>query len=237
MAELAKAGFLTNASGVKAKATALTGRFFVNLPHLPSVTLIYLIFGSTGSVNIEVKDDKSTSSFIPIRSITANALVKLAIPAATVAVNIISNGSTITAHYRTIVVNNVPNLAIEVFTAGSIEAQEISGSLTVGGTFKKLYQGQPTSSVAALYTVPADTATRITYIIVTNTTGSDRTIEFYHDGSAATNNILPPSTVKAGGFAEFDGELLMEAADTLQGKANVSATLSVAIYGIEKSTL
>jgi len=234
MAELAKAGYLTNAAGVKAKATALTGRFFVNLPHLPSVTILYLVFGSTGSIDIEINDGKSTA-YIPIRTITANSLVKLSIPAANVAANITANGSTITAYFRTVVVSNIPNLAIEVFTAGSIEPQEISGTLAVGGTFKKLYQGQPTSSVAALYTVPANTATRISYIIVTNTTGSDRTIEFYHDGTAATNNILPTSTVVAGGFAEFDGEMLLEAGDTLQGKASVSTTLTVTIYGIEKS--
>jgi len=128
-------------------------------------------------------------------------------------------------------------VAIEVFGSGAIEPQTINttGTLVEGGTYKKLYQGQPTSSIAALYTVPVSTATRITYISVTNTTVTDRTFELYHDGSAATNNILPPSTIVAGGFAEFEGGLLMEAADTLQGKASVSATLTVTIYGIEKA--
>lgn len=237
MAELATAGYLKNAAGVKSKATSATGRFLVNLPYAPSVTLLYIVFASTGSVNIELKDGKSTD-YIPIKTITANSLVKLAVPATGLACNITANGSTITIHYRTVVVDSIPNLAIEVFSAGTITPQEIvaTGTFTEGGTYKKLYQGQPTATIAALYTVPASTATKILYIIVSNTTGSDRTIEFYHDGAVATNNILPPSTVVAGGFAEFDGELLMEASDTLQGKASVGATLSVAIYGIEKST-
>lgn len=99
--------------------------------------------------------------------------------------------------------------------------------------FKKLYQGQPGTSATTLYTVPASTAVIIKHIRVTNPTASDRTVKLWHDGTADANVILPAATVLAGGWAEFDGTILMEAADTLSGQASAATALTVTVYGDE----
>jgi hypothetical protein len=233
--EFVKAGYLKDSTGVISKALSGTGRFSVNLPHLPSVTLLFITFTGTGSLNIELRDNK-TATWIPVKTITADALVKLALPASALAVNVTANSAAATIHYRTVEVNQIPNVAIEVFTAGSIEPQAFEGNLSLSGVFKKLYQGQPASTGTTLYTVPAATQTQIKYIVVTNTTGSDRTIAVYHDGTGAANNILPASTIVAGGFGEYNGDILMETGDTLYAVASVSSTLTVTVYGIEQGT-
>jgi hypothetical protein len=232
--ENVKAGYLVSSTGVKSNAVSGTGRYLVNLPHLPSVTLLFITFSGTGSLNIELKDGKSTD-WIPIRTIAANSLVKIALPASGLAVNITANSGTATIHYRTVEVNQIPNVALEVFTAGDIVPQEFAGSLSLSGTYKKLYQGQPASTGTTLYTVPAATQTHIKYIVVTNTTGTDRTFTLYHDGTGAANNIVPASTVVAGGFAEYNGDILMETGDTLYCVTSVSTTLTVTVYGIEQA--
>lgn len=99
--------------------------------------------------------------------------------------------------------------------------------------FKKLYQGQPGTSAATLYTVPAATSTIVKHIRVANPTATDRTIKLWHDGTADAQVILPAVTVQAGGWAEFDGVILMEAADTLSGQASAATALTVTIYGDE----
>jgi hypothetical protein len=234
MAELAKAGFLTNAAGVKAKATSSTGRFFVHLPHLPSITLLYIIFGSTGSVNIEVKDDKSISSYIPIRTITTNALVKLAIPAASVAVNITANGSTITAHYRTIVVNNVPNLAIEVFSAGEIEPQTINTNSTTIDVQKRLYgPAQPGTAAATLYTVPTAKKTTLELIHVANTTGTAATLTLSIGADAAAVRLLSGFSIPANGILTLPITTTLVAAEVIQGLQGTLSALTVVLNGTE----
>jgi hypothetical protein len=100
-------------------------------------------------------------------------------------------------------------------------------------SWRKLYQGQPGTSATTLYTVPGATAAIIKHIRVTNPTGTDRTIKLWHDGTANANVILPAATVLAGGWAEFDGNILMEAADTMSGQASAATALTVTIYGDE----
>lgn len=101
--------------------------------------------------------------------------------------------------------------------------------------YKKLYQGQLSSAAATLYTVPSATQTIIKGIRIVNTDTSDRTVKLWHDGTADTNLILPATTIKAGGWGEFDGVITMETADTLSGEASVASKLTVTIYGLEVS--
>jgi len=233
MAELTKAGFLENASGVKAKETSLTGRFFVNLPHLPSVTLLYLTFSATGSLNIELKDGKSTD-YIPIRTITANSLVRLAVPAAALAVNITANTGTITAHYRTIVVDSIPNLAIEVFSEGDIVATTTNTNTTTVDVQKRLYgPAQPSGAAATLYTVPAGMKTTLDLIHATNTTGTAATLTLSIGADAAATRLLSAYSIPANGILTLPGAWSMIAAEVIQGLQGTVGALTVTLNGTE----
>jgi hypothetical protein len=99
--------------------------------------------------------------------------------------------------------------------------------------FRKLYQGQVPASATTLYTVPAVTTAIVKHIRAVNGTASDRTLKLWHDGTADANLILPAATIVAGGWAEFDGNILMEAGDTLSGQASVATAITVTVYGDE----
>lgn len=102
-------------------------------------------------------------------------------------------------------------------------------------TFKKLAQAQVAASpsTTTLYTVPASTQTVVRHIRMVNTTGTDRTLKLWHDGTNNVNVILPPTTIKAGGWAEFDGTLTFEASDTLISQASAGSAITVTVYGLE----
>lgn len=100
-------------------------------------------------------------------------------------------------------------------------------------TYKKLAQGQLPSSVGTLYTVPASTTAIIRHIRLVNNDSSARTGALYHDGTTAAQIILPPASIVVGGWAEFDGVITMEAADTLSGLASVATQITYTIYGVE----
>lgn len=102
-------------------------------------------------------------------------------------------------------------------------------------TFKRLYQGQPGTGATTLYTVPALTATIIKHIRIVNPTATDRTIKLWHGGVVDANVILPTVTVLAGGWGEFDGTIVMAAAETLSGIASAATALTVSVYGDEVS--
>jgi hypothetical protein len=103
--------------------------------------------------------------------------------------------------------------------------------------FKKLAQTQVAGSpsTSTLYTVPASTETVVRHIRIVNTAVNDRTIKLWHDGTADSNVILPPATVKAGGWTEFDGTITMETGDTLVAQASAGASLTITVYGLEVS--
>lgn len=233
MAELATAGFLKNSAGVQSKATALTGRFLVNLPYAPSVTLLYIVFSATGSLNIELNDGKSTS-YIPIRTITANSLVKLAVPAATIACNITANTGTITIHYRTVVVANIPNLAIEVFGSGAIEPQTINTTSTPVDVQKRLYgPAQPGIVAATLYTVPTGKKTTLELIHVANTTASIATLTLSIGADAAATRLLSGFSLPANGILTLPVATTLVAAEVIQGLQGTLSALTVVLNGTE----
>lgn len=100
-------------------------------------------------------------------------------------------------------------------------------------TYKKLYQGQPGTSAATIYTAPASTAAIVKSIRIVNTTASAATIKLFQSGTADTNVILPATSIDAGGFAEFDGTLTLAAADTLAAQAGTATAITVTVYGVE----
>lgn len=105
----------------------------------------------------------------------------------------------------------------------------------MASAYKKLDQEELSGGNDTLYTVPASTETIVSHIRIVNTSGTDRTVKLWHDGTADANVILPPATVLAGGWAEFDGTILMEAADTLVALGEAASALTVTVYGTEIS--
>ncbi len=102
-------------------------------------------------------------------------------------------------------------------------------------TYKSVYVGQPASTGTTLYTAPAGGAI-IKHILVTNTDTSDRTIQFYRNGTDDAHAWGAPFLVKANkGFVEFDGTEAMGNGDTLYAVASVSSKLTTVVSGDELS--
>ena len=101
--------------------------------------------------------------------------------------------------------------------------------------YKKLYQGQPGTSAATVYTVPGSTTAIVKHVRAVNTSGATTTIKLFHDGTADANVILPAVTLGSGEWCEFDGAILMEAADTLAAQAGAATSITLTVYGLEIS--
>ena len=102
-------------------------------------------------------------------------------------------------------------------------------------SYKKLGQGQLASTTGVLYTVPGATSAIVKRIVLVNNDTEALTAELYHDGTTEATRILPPVSIDAGGWAEFDGAICMDAADTLQGKGEQATEITYTIYGLEIS--
>ena len=104
-----------------------------------------------------------------------------------------------------------------------------------------LYIGQPGTSNTDLYTVPADTITRISNIHICNTSGTDDTITLYvvQSGDSAGNDvaIVPNSTIPANGFLSVDLPIpLRTAGDKIVGIQNTATACTVLLIGLTEST-
>lgn len=71
-------------------------------------------------------------------------------------------------------------------------------------TYKVLYQGQPGTSVATIYTVPASTTAFIKSISIVNTASTAQTFALYRGGTAAANRLTPDVSLPGKGWAEFE---------------------------------
>jgi len=100
-------------------------------------------------------------------------------------------------------------------------------------TYKKLAQGQLGTGSENMYTVPSSTTTIIKAIVLTNNTGGAQTAQIFHDGTDAATTILPAVPIAAGGWAEYEGTIIMEAADTLNGDSDATSSITYTVYGLE----
>jgi hypothetical protein len=107
-------------------------------------------------------------------------------------------------------------------------------------TYKKLAQGQlvvtaGTEAQKLLYEVATSpsTTTIIKNMKFVNLGAASNTIKLYHDGVAVGNVILPATNVAAGGYAEYEGTILLEPGDKLNGEASTAAEVTYTIYGLE----
>jgi hypothetical protein len=100
-------------------------------------------------------------------------------------------------------------------------------------TAKTLYHGQPTNAAATLYTVPGSTVAIIRHIRVVNDDSASHNFDLWRNGSASANRITENITLQPGTSWEDDVYMPLAAADTIQGKADTSAKLTVYIGGVE----
>lgn len=95
---------------------------------------------------------------------------------------------------------------------------------------KIIYQGALNSTdVTTIYT--AVWPTTIRNIKAVNTTVSAATLALFHNGATAAYEILPPTSILAGGWAEWDGEIYLEKGDTLRIDQGTAAAITLTIYG------
>jgi hypothetical protein len=71
----------------------------------------------------------------------------------------------------------------------------------------------------------------ITHIRAVNYSDTARTLKLWHDGTANGNIILPPVAIEAGGWGEFEGEILLEKGDTLVALASAATAIAITVYG------
>src|SRR3954462_8862229 len=101
--------------------------------------------------------------------------------------------------------------------------------------YKRLYKGQPSTSTAALYTVPGSTSAIVKHMRIVNPTSAYVSIDLYESGTADADRISPTVNIGPGEWAEWDGTITLAAASTIQAKASAATSLTVTIYGVEIS--
>ena len=103
--------------------------------------------------------------------------------------------------------------------------------------FKMLAQAQLGTSEAAVYgAVPANHETIIKHITVVNNDTAALWFTLFHStGTTYTEatTIIPEATIPAGGWAEFNGTITMDATDILAGKGQQASELTITVYGDE----
>lgn len=90
------------------------------------------------------------------------------------------------------------------------------------------------NGTSTVFTGTAAHTYTIKHISLVNTTAAAITITLGIGGVAAANQILPATSIDAGGSAEFDGLLILTGTETLQ--ANASATgVTITVSGLDQS--
>ena len=102
--------------------------------------------------------------------------------------------------------------------------------------FKLLQQAQLPTTAAAIYTVPADHEAIVKGIMVVNNDTEALWFTLFHTVGTTyneTTTIIPEATLPAGGWAQFDGTITMDAADIIGGDAEQASEITITIYGDE----
>lgn len=101
---------------------------------------------------------------------------------------------------------------------------------------KRLYEDQPATTIATLYTVPVGTKTIVKNIIINNTTLNDAkiNIHFVKGGdTAGAKNKINNFTVRAEDMISIDLSSVIEEGDTIQALQITSGALTLYISGVE----
>ncbi len=102
--------------------------------------------------------------------------------------------------------------------------------------FKLLHQSQLTTTAGALYTVPANHETIIKNITVVNNDTEALWFTLFHTtGTTYTEatTIIPEATIAAGGWAEWEGSMTLDASDVLGGDGEQASELTITVWGDE----
>ena len=95
------------------------------------------------------------------------------------------------------------------------------------------------NTATTMYTTPANTSTIVKHMRFTSVDASNTChIKLYHLDSGETagdagTQILAETTIGANGWAEFEGTIIMEAADFLQINAQNANDINYVVYGME----
>jgi hypothetical protein len=100
----------------------------------------------------------------------------------------------------------------------------------MANNIKKIFRGAASTSNTTLYTVPSNTSTVVTNIVVTNVDSSSATFTLSLGGTAIVFDAL----INANSVATFDIRQVMEEAETIQGLASAT-TVNFHISGVEIS--
>ena len=102
--------------------------------------------------------------------------------------------------------------------------------------FKLLHQSQLSTTAGALYTVPANHETIIKNITVVNNDTEALWFTLFHTtGTTYTEatTIIPEATIAAGGWAEWEGSMTLDASDVLGGDGEQASELTITVWGDE----
>lgn len=102
---------------------------------------------------------------------------------------------------------------------------------------KRLYTGQPGTTITTLYTVPASTKVIVKQIVVTNVTATAATFSLHlvPNGASATvaNAIAITQTVDPYSSQYFDlNQVLDTVGDTIQALIGTTVAITLAISGV-----
>lgn len=90
-----------------------------------------------------------------------------------------------------------------------------------------------TDSEVTLYTVPASTQAIIRSIHVANTSGSAATLKLSIGADAPDRELWADLPIAANSVYDWNGFLVMEAAETLRGQSGTTNVLAITVNGVE----
>ena len=102
--------------------------------------------------------------------------------------------------------------------------------------FKLLHQSQLSTTAGALYTVPANHETIIKNITVVNNDTEALWFTLFHTTGTTyseATTIIPKATIAAGGWAEWEGSMTLDADDILGGDGEQASELTITVWGDE----
>lgn len=89
------------------------------------------------------------------------------------------------------------------------------------------------NGTSTIFTGTAAHVYTIKHIVLVNTTGAAISITLGIGGVAAANQILPSTSIDAGGQAEFDGLLVLSGTETLQAVASATG-VTITVAGLDQ---
>jgi hypothetical protein len=102
-------------------------------------------------------------------------------------------------------------------------------------TVKRLAQSALSTTATARYTAPAATTAQVTEIYLVNNGASDRAVDIYQGGTAATNRIMRGVSVPAGGCTILqDLKIVVAAGQTLAANQDAGTDIIMTAFGIEE---